>query len=378
MFEMRIGLTTTVYDKQGGISRYVSEISQSMSYENEVCVLTACAKHRPAGIRFEHVPIIWKPISLRVLSFALGNVFQIRKMKKNGFDVVNSQGAEAVNSDIVTMQSVQKAAFRQFSRERGLAYRILKGFEPRNNIVLKIEKNNMKKAKKIIAIAEGVKQDIIRNYGVEDERIDVIHSGVNLDEFNPKNRDKYFEQIRRMHDISFDDTLLLFCGWEFKRKGLKYIIEALGSFNEQVKLIVVGGADKRRYIKDAKRQGVEKRVVFAGHQKNIERYFAASDIFVFPTKYEPFGLVITEAMASGIPAVTTRTAGAAELITDGKDGMLLDARVSTKNLVKKLGYILENDLAKKMGKNARKTAENYGWDSVAEKTLKTYEGVLKS
>ncbi|HKZ45180.1 MAG TPA: glycosyltransferase family 4 protein, partial [archaeon] len=98
----------------------------------------------------------------------------------------------------------------------------------------------------------------------------------------------------------------------------------------------------------------------------------------FPTQYEPFGLVILEAMASGLPVVTTKLAGAAELIEDGKDGLLLDNPKSSDEIARKLNYLIENDaMRRKVGKNARKKAEKYTWKKTADEMLKVFEESIK-
>jgi len=122
---------------------------------------------------------------------------------------------------------------------------------------------------------------------------------------------------------------------------------------------------------------VRDRIIFVPHSSNLWEYYAASDIFVLPTIYEPFGLVIVEAMASGLPVITSRVAGAADLITDGVNGLLLRAPSDVHGLAAKIELLLSNaGLRKAMGERARETAEKSSWDQVAQKTLKVYNTVL--
>ncbi|MBD3387513.1 MAG: glycosyltransferase [Candidatus Altiarchaeales archaeon] len=369
---MRIGLTSIVFNKQGGISRYVVELASRLAPDHEVHILTSRYEDKVPGVIAHEEPIVWNPISLQVASNAWRNVGKIKRLREGGVDVVNSQGAEAVNSDIVTMQSCQKAAVRKFGEDRGPAYALLKALEPRNNVVLSIEKKILNRSKRVIAISESIKDEVVENYGIPGEKVRVIYSGVNLEEFNPKKKEEARREVRSKHGLGEDDIVLSFSGWEFKRKGLKYIIEALPGLDRNIKLVVVGAAESKPYKSLAERKSVGDRIVFAGHSNNISEYYAASDIFVFPTAYEPFGLVITEAMATGIPVVTTRSAGAAELITDGVDGMLLDSPYSSEEIVEKIRHILDNDLLSDMGVRARKTAERYSWESVTDQTLEVY------
>ena len=96
-------------------------------------------------------------------------------------------------------------------------------------------------------------------------------------------------------------------------------------------------------------------------------------MFAFPTYYEPFGMVITEAMASGLPVITSRSAGASEMITEGVNGLLLDQPGDDEELSRKIMLLLSDQaLRKNMGERARPAASGYSWSHVAEDTLRLY------
>jgi len=125
-----------------------------------------------------------------------------------------------------------------------------------------------------------------------------LGSNVDLEEFKPDVEKR--EKIRMKYGVDENDVVLMFSGYEFKRKGLRYIIEALPEIKENVKLLVVGRDNPRRYQELASKLGVLDKIIFTGFVPEIVDYYVASDIFVFPTLYEPFGLVISEALASAI------------------------------------------------------------------------------
>jgi UDP-glucose:(heptosyl)LPS alpha-1,3-glucosyltransferase len=168
--------------------------------------------------------------------------------------------------------------------------------------------------------------------------------------------------------------VLLFVGWEFKRKGLQYIIEALSKLDKSVKLLVVGGDDPLKFQLLAQHLGVSARVSFVGHKGDVKAYYAASDIFVFPSEYEPFGLVITEAMAAGLPVITMRSAGAAEIITSGQDGVLLENH-DPASIAYAVQSLINWKSQERLGGAARKTALRYSWDALTEKTLNVFKEV---
>jgi len=122
---------------------------------------------------------------------------------------------------------------------------------------------------------------------------------------------------------------------------------------------------------------VTDRVVFAGHHADTERFFAAADLFVMPTLYEPFGMVIAEAMASGLPVITSRLAGAAELIDHKVDGVLLDEPTDQAAIAREITLLLrEPEQAREMGRLARSKVEHYSWDYVVRGTEAVYARAL--
>ncbi len=118
-------------------------------------------------------------------------------------------------------------------------------------------------------------------------------------------------------------------------------------------------------------------MIFTGPTREGWRYYAASDVYLLPSLYEPFGLSILEAMASGLPVLVSRDSGAAELINDGVDGLLIQEPRDVTELSTKLGALLKDaDLRTRLGRQARRTALRYPWDRVAGETEEVYERVL--
>jgi UDP-glucose:(heptosyl)LPS alpha-1,3-glucosyltransferase len=223
-----------------------------------------------------------------------------------------------------------------------------------------------------------MKREFIRHYGEAAGSIIVIPNGVDPKMFNPANRLFYRDSLRQRYGISRSEPVLMFAGGDWERKGLLYVIGALSLLpRPDVKLLVAGSGDEKFYGQLAELKRVGERIIFVPHNSNLWEYYAASDMFVFPTIYEPFGLVIVEAMASGLPVITSRVAGAADLIIDGVNGLLLRAPSDVNDLAAKIELLLSNpELRKTMGEHARETAEKISWDWVAQKTIDVYNGIL--
>jgi len=166
---------------------------------------------------------------------------------------------------------------------------------------------------------------------------------------------------------------VLFVG-EYRRKGLATVIRAIGRLQDScVHLLAIGKGDREHYEGLAAQAGIADRATFAGPTRDVEQVFGAADLFAFPTYYEPFGMVITEAMASGLPVITSRSAGASEMITEGVNGLLLDHPGDDEELSRQIMLLLsDKTLRKDMGTQARPAAAGYSWSHVAEDTLRLY------
>jgi len=372
---MKILLISRGFNKHGGISRYVAELAERFVREHETHLLTTKYDYKVENLVVHKKPMIEKPLWLQIASNAYYNTKYAKKLKeKFDIDIVHSNGSESLFCDVLTMHSCHKAWVKYY-RSWDL-FRNVAGFiSPVNKVVLSVERKVIEKgSKKIIAVSEGVKMEILENYNVPEDKIVVIPNGVDLDEFKPDKVKR--RKIREMHGIADDEIVLMFSGYEFRRKGLEYIIKALPQVKDDVKLLVVGKDNPEPYKKLASKLGVSNKIIFAGFVPDISEYYAASDIFVFPTSYEAFSLATLEAVASGLPILATKVNGTEELIMDGYNGFYI--KKEPNDIAEKINLFIESDsLRKQMSRNARKTAEKYSWDKIAKRTVKVFEEVVR-
>lgn len=221
--------------------------------------------------------------------------------------------------------------------------------------------------RRYVAISTRIAQELQQHYNVPPGRIELIPNGVNTDRFCPMLGDK--GAVKEQFAIPSDAPMLLFVGHEFDRKGLAYVIDALGHLPSNVHLLVVGADNAAPFRARARAAGIAaERIVFAGPRRDLHEIYRGADAFVFPTYYEAFGLVCMEAMASGIPLFATRVGGIEDYLQDGVNGRFIerDGADIAKCL---LPILMDSGLQQRMGIAARTTAETYTWGNIAERYL---------
>ncbi len=232
-------------------------------------------------------------------------------------------------------------------------------------------------ARMILAISQMTKQEIITHYGMEPERIAVICSGIDTSVFHPGVKEKYRKSIRDMYSIRDDEILLLFISNDHRRKNLAAVLEAMRLLEDKrYRLLVVGSGRIGPYQKKAAKCKIEGQVGFLGHRPQMERYFAAADIFVFPSHYDAFGNVCLEAMACGLPVIVSDTCGASEVIHSGKDGFVLEKNRPAQ-LAESIYRLKDRLLRKEIGNQAAVTAARYDMEKYMTEMLELYAFVMR-
>jgi UDP-glucose:(heptosyl)LPS alpha-1,3-glucosyltransferase len=214
-------------------------------------------------------------------------------------------------------------------------------------------------SRRLIANSHLCRRQAEEIYGVPPDRIETIHNGVDLSLFHPGVKSARTE-IRKKHQIADDASLLLFAAMNFKRKGLGELIQSLPQLRSSfptLHLIVAGKDRTAPYRRQARALGVTEAITFAGPITQIAPYYGAADLFVLPTHGDPFANVCLEAMACGLPVVTTRENGAAELIEEGKNGATVAHPAEIDALAGAIGSMLRD--ADAAGHRAAETARGY-------------------
>ncbi len=225
----------------------------------------------------------------------------------------------------------------------------------------------------VICNSQMVREEMRRYYAVAEEKLVVIENGIDLDHFHPAVADEWRIGERQALGLDADIPVFLYVGGGFARKGVPQIIAALArAANRHSRLVVVG---EDRHLENYRRQaahlGLTQRVRFVGPQKDVRPFYGLADAFVLPTRYDPMPNAALEAMACGLPTITSPTCGIAARIRDGENGFVVDA-LDIDGLARHLDILATPGKAEAMRAAARASVADLDLDMLTGKLLGLY------
>lgn len=331
------------YDKviptQGGCETYIADLSRRLLADGHDVHLVASDWHEralPAGMQYHRVA---PPSGVRFLRpWKFGSAC-LEVLKQFDHDV--SVGFNKTwGQDVLYPQAgLFRASFDHNTDKFASvwlrrAYWFGKKFDLAHWSYLAMEKQQYLRARPpaIVVNSFMVRDHFARYYGVSAREIHVVRSAIDPDRFVAAERMQQRREARQRWGIAPNETVALFAAINYRLKGLECLLRAMqrltrrGEFDRDrpLRLLVAGRRHNGRYRRLAERLGIGKHVVFAGHCPEMRECYFAADFFVHPTFYDPCSLVVLEALACGLPIITTKVNGASELITPGKEGYVID------------------------------------------------------
>jgi len=231
----------------------------------------------------------------------------------------------------------------------------------------------------VIVNSNFMKNDIQRIFGLPYDKINVIPNGVNLNKFSGVVRDYDF---RRQYAMD-NEKIILYVGRLVYEKGVQHLIGAmpkiLANYHD-AKLVICGrGGMLDELRQEAHNLGIDNKVYFAGYcdTKKVQKMYKCADVAVFPSTYEPFGIVALEGMLSGTPTVVSDVGGLNEIVDHGVNGMKSYAGNSNSIADSVLSLLFDAKLCDTVSKNAiKKVKEQYNWNKIAQDTHYVYEQAI--
>ena len=377
MQPLKIAVIRQRYTAFGGAERFVANAMLAMQLQ---------------GAQLTIVTRQWQPQSgidvLTINPFYLGSVWRdwgfaravCGELRKKSFDLVQSHERIACCDVFRAGDGVHREWLAQRRRIQGAMGRLGVLLNPYHHYVKAAEKRLFRspRLKAVICISNMVREEIRAHFGVGEAKLHVIYNGVDTHAFHPRLKQQYRASVRAEYGVPADAPLFLFVGSGFERKGVGTLLQAMADVPESAHLIVVG-KDKRlkQFVDLAARHHLAARVHFTGAREDVKPFYGAADALVFPTLYEPFGNVTLEAMACGLPVITSKKAGSAELIQNGVNGFVCDA-LDGPALAGSMRLLAAPDRCAEMGRAARATAEPLTFEAMSSRLIALYQSLLAS
>lgn len=329
---MRVGLVLDHFDRRlGGVEQWTGQLVDYLldhGHELHIVARGVAASERRDGVTAHELPPCPSRLALADAAADVLKRLDLDVIHDMGlgwyYDVLQPHGGSRRAAELQNLALTPKWThpFRRLVRSRLPRYRDFDRLCEKQYAMVATDRP----ARIVVAISEMVRADMTRWHGVDPERIRLIPNGVDINRFTPDHRSEHRAAIRRNLGIS-DEPIFLMVAHNLRLKGLPALMRAasrLKQAGEPGVVVVVGGKRLTTWKRRAAWRGLSDRIRFVGAVGDPSPYYAAADVYVQPTWYDPCSLVLLEALACGLPVITTRFNGAGELIHPGVHGTILD------------------------------------------------------
>lgn len=241
-----------------------------------------------------------------------------------------------------------------------------------------VEKLALESSDRIVAVSKGSREEILKYFNVDPERVKVIHNGIDLNLYRHIETDS----TRKSFDL-LDQPYVLFVGRVSRQKGMTYLIDAMKYVDPGVRCVCCTSAPDTKELEDeiAAKVASEPRVLWINYLLREEQYvelYSNAAVFACPSIYEPFGIINLESMACETPVVASAVGGILETVVDGETGFLVPP-ADPKAIADAINKLIRNDeMRRQFGKNGRKRVEDhFSWTSIAHKVEDLYREVIE-
>ena len=376
----------------GGMSVYVRELARQLgSRGHSVDIYT-----RLNGSESEQIAQLYK--NVRLIHLHAGDAGQMSKLAlyphlEEFFNELESfRKRESLDYDLIHSHYYLSGRVGDWARGRwrvphvftfhtvGAVKNTTVGSEKEPELRLAIEKHLANSCDRILVATDKERGHLIQHYGTSPETIGVVPCGVNLDLFRPMNQAK----ARRQLGFGQDESIVLFVGRFAPVKGVERLLEAIAylQHHQRLRLVIVGGdgndaPELQGFRRLAQKLSIQDSITFAGRieQNKLSTYYSAADVLVVPSRYESFGLVALESLASGTPVVATKVGAMESILREGETGHVVNngfPRLLAKGIEK---FISHSDGLSPQ--KIRASVTKYGWSNVASAIIDEYVAVLK-
>ena len=385
---MKIALVRARYNPYGGAERFVARALRALADERdeppEVAVLARSWKDVEAAPADDELPAIRL---VRCDPFYIGSVWRdasfaraVRAQLQNeSFDLVQSHERIVGLPIYRAGDGVHASWLERRARIVDVPTRLGMRLNPHHHYLMRIERAMFEHPdlRAVICNSTMVRREIAERFLISSDRLVLVRNGVDLDRFHPDARRVHRDAMRGALGIARDARVFVLVGSGFERKGVRQALEALHGVNEAVLIIVGGDKHRSRYEAEAACLGIATRIRFVGPVADPLPYYAMADVFLLPTIYDPFPNAALEALACGLPVLTTDACGAAELIDEGLNGWVVaSGRSEPLREAMQLATTLDAAQRDAMSRAARRAAEPYSLAALSAALLSLYRSLM--
>ncbi len=365
---MKIALVIKEYSlRKGGAEKYAVEAGEALlAAGHEVHIFAnrwdAGREARPGAPapRFHEVPAFPFPASLQLLSFH----WNIRRiLKRHVFDLVLGFAQFYPQQVYVLLESPCRHWLKR--RYPNFFIRMIR-FLLRPVFIANVflEKKIFQEGnfRHLLCNSGLCKAQALELYPQAAGGVELLHNGIAFDQVSPELRRSWREEERARLGLQPGQALILFAAMNFKRKGLRELIESLALIKDKsFRLAVAGRGVIRPYLRYAAKAGLSERLLYLGLVSDMNRLFSAGDLFVLPTHGDSFANSCLEAMAFGLPVVTTSLNGFAEVVREGENGYMVDNPGDIQTLARKIALFIDAGAEERraMAERAWQTARGF-------------------
>lgn len=386
MPKARIAVVSPFVDKRHGTERCLAEQLERLAPEYEIHLFSSRVEDIDLnGIAWHRVPEIPGPHLAKYLFWFAANHFsRWFESRRSGrrFDLVYSPGVNCLDASVIQIHIVFAEFFRsmppgmRLGRNPLLSWPRLIHRQLYYRLIIALERRLYTRSDVLlVGISEKTVEDLNRFYRAAGG-VPVVYHGIDTGRFAPERRRVLRPVAREQLGLPPEAFAVLLVGNDWRKKGLNCLLDAiLAAGRPHVRLLIVGNDDPRPFAE--KFAALTGRVLTLPIRKDVAYYYAAADLLVAPSLEDAFSLPPLEAMGSGLPVIVSRKAGASEIVTHGRDALILEEPTNADELSRLITRVCDDEsLRQRLSEQALITARRYTWAANAEHMKRLFERVL--
>ena len=385
---MRLAVVSPFVDRRHGTERALAELLERLARKEDCEIhlysqrveglalteLTAPHSQESGAIVWHRVPSIPGPHVVQFVCWLfLNSLHRAWDRWMNGlrFDLLLSPGINCLDANVVIVHALFHRLRELASEEKVETTQpgFLRGFHRRAyySLLARLERRIYTNRKVSLAAVSRRTATLLSNYFQRPD-VCVIPNGFDTAQFSASARLAMRTQTRRRRNFQDSDFVLLLIGNDWCVKGLGTVLKAMNTLRElPIHVIAAGDESPDPFNGMAKSLGISERCHFESSREDVLDFYAAADVYVSPSREDSFGLPVAEAMACGLPVITSGFAGVAEFIQTGENGFVLPDLRDSQGLAQLLGELIRDpERRQRIGEAASKAAKTCTWDRNAE------------